>query len=46
MAKLKFSAEFILLWMHSFCKLNVSKRERRQMLIDTFIDAVYLYDNQ
>jgi len=46
LAKPRLSAEFILFWLHSFCKLNVSKREHRQMLIDTFINAVYLYDNK
>ena len=39
-------AEFITFWLERFRKLDVTKREHRQMLIDSFINAIYLYDDK
>lgn len=36
----------ILFWLHRFCKLDVTKQEHRQRLIDSFINAIYLYDDK
>jgi DNA invertase Pin-like site-specific DNA recombinase len=38
--------EQILFWLHKFRGIDVSKREHRQRLIDTFINTVYLYDDK
>ena len=41
----KISAEFMTFWLHRFRKLDVTKQSHRKMLIDTFINAIYLYDD-
>ena len=46
LAKPKVSAEFMTFWLHRFRKLDVTKKEHRQMLIDAFINAIFLYDNK
>ena len=46
LAKPKISAEFMTFWLHKFRKLDVQKEEHRQMLIDTFVNAVYVYDDK
>ena len=33
-------------WLHRFRKLDVTKQRHRKMLIDTFINAIYLYDDK
>ena len=33
-------------WLTRFRKLDLSQREQRQALIDTFINAIYLYDDK
>ena len=33
-------------WLHRFRKLDVTKQSHRKMLIDTFINAIYLYDDK
>ena len=38
--------EQILFWFHKFRGIDTSKREQRQLLIDTFINSVYLYDDR
>ena len=38
----KISAEFMTFWLHRFRKLDVTKQSHRKMLIDTFINAIYL----
>ena len=45
-AKPKVSAEFMTFWLHRFRKLDVSKKEHRQMLIDVFVNAIFLYDDK
>ena len=46
LAKPKVSSEFMTFWLHRFCKLDVTKKEHRQMLIDAFINAIFLYDDK
>ena len=33
-------------WLHRFRKLDVRQKEHRKMLIDTFINAIFLYDDK
>ena len=33
-------------WLHRFRKLNVRQKAHRKMLIDTFINAIFLYDDK
>ena len=42
----KISAEFMTFWLHRFRKLDVTKQRHRKMLINTFINAIYLYDDK
>ena len=46
LAKLKVSAEFITFWLHRFRKPDVRQKKHRKMLIDTFINAIFLYDDK
>ena len=46
MASPKVSEEFIRFWLHRFRKLDVQQRNHRQMLIDSFINTIYLYDDK
>ncbi|MCL2426723.1 MAG: recombinase family protein [Oscillospiraceae bacterium] len=38
--------EQILFWFHQFRGIDVSVKENRQWLIDTFVNAIYLYDDR
>ena len=38
--------EFVRFWLLHFRKLDLSQKEQRQTLIDTFINAIYLYDDK
>ena len=42
----KVSAEFMTFWLHRFRKLDITKQSHRKMLIDTFINAIYLYNDK
>jgi len=42
----KVSAEFVTFWLHRFRKLDVRQQTHCKMLIDTFINAIYLYDDK
>lgn len=42
----KVSAEFVTFWLHRFRKLDVKQQSHRKMLIDTFVNAIYLYDDK
>ena len=42
----KISAEFMTFWLERFRKLDVTKKEHRRMLIDTFVNAIFLYDDK
>ena len=33
-------------WLHRFRKLDVRQKANRKMLIDTFINAIFLYDDK
>ena len=46
LAKPKVSAEFMTFWLHRFRKLDVQQKAHRKMLIDTFINAIFLYDDK
>lgn len=46
LAKPKVSAEFMTFWLHRFRKLDVRQKAHRKMLIDTFINAIFLYDDK
>ena len=46
LAKPKVSAEFMTFWLHRFRKLDVRQQSHRKILIDTFINAIFLYDDK
>ena len=46
LAKPKVSAEFMTFWLHRFRKLDVRQKSHRKILIDTFINAIFLYDDK
>ena len=46
LAKPKVSAEFMTFWFHRFRKLDVRQKSHRKMLIDTFVNAIFLYDDK
>ena len=46
LSKPKVSAEFMTFWLHRFRKLDVRQQSHRKMLIDAFINAIFLYDDK
>ena len=42
----RISAEFMRFWLLRFRGLEVDKPEHRKMLIDTFVNAIFLYDDK
>ena len=46
LAKPKIKEEFIRFWLLRFRKLDMTQPEQRQALVDTFINAIYLYDDK
>ena len=44
--KPKFKEEFIRFWLMRFRKLDMSLKDQRQVLVDTFINSIYLYDDK
>jgi len=46
LAKPKLTAEQVRYWVTRFRKLDVRIKEHRKMLIDVFLNAVYLYDDR
>ena len=44
LAKPKVSAELMTFWLQRFRKLDVRQKSHRKMLIDTFINTIFLYD--
>ena len=44
--KPKVSKEFVTFWLHRFRDLDVRQQSHRKMLIDTFLNAIYLYDDK
>ena len=45
-AKPRISLEFVTFWLHKFRKLDVRQQSHRKMLIDAFVNAIYLYDDK
>ena len=46
LAKPKVTEEFIRFWLMRFRKLDMSLKDQRQALVDTFINSIYLYDDK
>ena len=46
LAKPKVTEEFIRFWLLRFRKLDMSLKDQRQALVDTFINSIYLYDDE
>ena len=46
MVKPFLTKEQILFWFHKFRGIDTTNKEHRQRLIDTFVNAVYLYDDK
>ena len=46
LVKPKLDAELLRFWLLRFRKLDVNKKEHRQMLIDSFVNAIFLYDDK
>ncbi len=46
LAKPKMKEEFVRFWLLRFRKLDMTQPEQRQALVDTFINAIYLYDGK
>ena len=42
----KLTREEVLTWLHAFRYLDSTKPEHRQRLIDSFVNAVYVYDDR
>jgi hypothetical protein len=42
----KISAEFMTFWLHRFRKLDVTQQSHRKMLIDTFVNAIFIYNDR
>lgn len=45
-AKPTLSREQIIFWFHRFRKLNTKKLDHRRRLIDSFVNAIFLYDDR
>ena len=46
LARPKISAEFMTFWLHRFRKLDGRQKSHKKKLIDTFINAIFLYDDK
>ena len=46
MAKPTLSREQIIFWFHRFRKLNIKRLDHRRRLIDSFVNAIFLYDDR
>lgn len=46
LVKPKVSAEFVTFWLHRFRKLDMRQQSHRKMLIDAFVNAIYLFDDK
>ena len=46
LAKPRISAEFVTFWLLKFRKLDIRKQAHRKMLIDTFVNAIFVYDDK
>lgn len=46
LVKPKVPPEFVKMWLLKFRELDIHTKEHRKMLIDTFVNAIYLYDDK
>ena len=46
MSSPRISEEFMRFWLYRFRKLDVRQQDHRKMLIDPFINTIYLYDDK
>lgn len=46
LAKPKLSADFVRFWLTRFRKLNPEIKSHRETLVNTFVNAIYLYDDK
>jgi hypothetical protein len=46
MVKPTLTKEQLIFWLSRFRKLDVTQKDQRQRLIDTFVNAIYLYDDK
>ena len=46
MTKPSLTKDHIVFWLHRFCELNADKLEHRCRLIDSFVNAIFLYDDR
>ena len=46
LAKPKISPDFVRFWLERFRKLDVRQPSHRKMLIDAFVNSIYLYDDK
>lgn len=46
MAKPTLTKEQIIFWFHRFRKLNPKRLEHRRRLVDSFVNAIYMYDDK
>ena len=46
LAKPKLSADFVRFWLTRFRKLNPQIKSHRETLVNTFVNAIYLYDDK
>ena len=46
LAKPKLSADFVKFWLTRFRKLNPQIKSHRETLVNTFMNAIYLYDDK
>ena len=42
----KVTAEFVRFWLERFRSLDITKKEHKKILIDTFINTIYLFDDK
>ena len=46
MAKPRITEDQMTFWLHRFRKLDIQKQEHQKMLINTFVNSIYLYDDK
>lgn len=46
MTKPRISEDFMRAWLYQFRKLDVMQKSHRKMLVDQFVNAIYLYDDK
>ncbi|MDD3336569.1 MAG: recombinase family protein [Eubacteriales bacterium] len=46
LAKPKVSADFVTFWLQRFRKLDMTQQSHRKMLIDAFVNRIFLYDDK